>query len=48
VLIAVLVVGFSIGHALAVPGPDTTRTRLGDWARSHSLGFVVTGLNKVT
>jgi hypothetical protein len=47
VLIGVLVVGFSVGHALAVPGSDTARSRLGDWARGHSLGFVVTGLHKV-
>jgi len=37
-----LVVGWSVGHALTVPGGGSISTRLAEWARDHYLGPVVT------
>ena len=34
--------GWSVGHALTVPGNGTVSTRLAEWARDHYLGPVVT------
>jgi hypothetical protein len=41
VVLVVLLIGFSVGQALAAPGDADMRTRLGGWARDHHLGFVV-------
>src|SRR5260221_11345004 len=38
----VLITGWSIGHALSVPGGGTFSQRVAEWARNHSLGPVVT------
>ena len=38
----VLFTGWSIGHALTVPGGGTFSQRVAEWARNHSLGPVVT------
>jgi hypothetical protein len=37
-----LVVGWSVGHALTVPGGGTVSDRLAEWARDHYLGPLVT------
>jgi hypothetical protein len=37
-----LVVGWSIGHALTMPGGGTFSERMAEWARDHYLGPVVT------
>jgi hypothetical protein len=43
VLIVVLVpVAWSVGHALTMPGGGTTSERLAEWARDHYLGPLVT------
>ncbi|MGF7235014.1 MAG: hypothetical protein ACQSGP_08650, partial [Frankia sp.] len=44
---AVLVIGFSVGHVLALPGTDSASARLAEWARDHHLNFAVTYLEKV-
>jgi hypothetical protein len=41
IVLVVLLIGFSVGQALAAPGDADMRTRLGGWARGHHLGFVV-------
>ena len=33
-----LVTGWSIGHALTVPGGGTLSERIAEWARNHYLG----------
>jgi hypothetical protein len=38
----VFVTGWSVGHALTVPGGGTFAERIAEWARSHQLGFMVT------
>ncbi|HXP18194.1 MAG TPA: phosphodiester glycosidase family protein [Streptosporangiaceae bacterium] len=38
----VFVAGWSIGHALTVPGGGTTAERIAEWARNHYLGPLVT------
>jgi hypothetical protein len=38
----VFVTGWSVGHALTVPGGGTFAERMAEWARSHQLGFLVT------
>ncbi|HTY73589.1 MAG TPA: phosphodiester glycosidase family protein [Actinomycetes bacterium] len=45
-LIAVIVIGWSVAHALLAPGTDSASVRLAEWARNHSLGFAVTGLEE--
>jgi hypothetical protein len=37
-----LVVGWSVGHALTMPGGGTLSERLAEWARGHYLGPLVT------
>jgi hypothetical protein len=37
-----IVVGWSVGHALTVPGGGTVSDRLAEWARDHYLGPLVT------
>ena len=37
-----VVVGWSVGHALTVPGGGSISTRLAEWARDHYLGPLVT------
>ena len=37
-----LVTGWSVGHALAVPGGGTFAERVAEWARGHDLGSLVT------
>jgi len=37
-----LVTGWSLGHALTVPGGGTFSERVAEWARSHDLGPLVT------
>jgi len=37
-----LITGWSIGHALSVPAGGTFSQRMAEWARSHSLGPLVT------
>jgi hypothetical protein len=39
---SVLVVGWSVGHALTQPGGGTFTERMAEWARDHYLGPVVT------
>jgi hypothetical protein len=41
VVTVVLLVGFSVGAALAAPGDASVTSRLANWARDHYLGFVV-------
>jgi hypothetical protein len=38
----VFIVGWSLGHALTVPGGGTFAERVAEWARSHYLGPLVT------
>jgi hypothetical protein len=38
----VIVTGWSIGHALTVPGGGTFAERIAEWARDHDLGPLVT------
>jgi hypothetical protein len=38
----VLLTGWSVGHALTVPGGGTVAERMAEWARNHYLGPVVT------
>ena len=38
----VFVTGWSLGHALTVPGGGTTAERIAEWARDHDLGPLVT------
>ncbi len=42
VLAFVVWLGWSVGHALTVPGGGTTSERLAEWARDHYLGPLVT------
>jgi hypothetical protein len=46
VLAFVVVVGWSIGTALATPGSDSVSARLAEWSRDHGLGGVVTWLER--
>jgi len=41
VVIAVIVVGVSIGRTLALPGDSGVLTRLADWGRANHLSFLV-------
>lgn len=43
-----LVVSWSIGHALTMPGGGTVTERLAEWARDHYLGPVVTAAEWLT
>jgi hypothetical protein len=45
-LVATILVGASVGQALAAPGTDSVAARLAEWARTHSLGWVVTNLEQ--
>lgn len=38
----VFLVGWSLDHALTVPGGGTTAERVAEWARNHNLGALVT------
>ena len=38
----VLLTGWSVGHALAVPGGGTVAERMAEWARNHDMGPLVT------
>jgi hypothetical protein len=42
-----LVVGFSIGQALARPTTASTSAKLAEWGRDHHLGWLVTDLEKI-
>jgi hypothetical protein len=39
---SLLVTGWSLGHALTVPGGGTFAERVAEWARNHYLGPLVT------
>ena len=41
-VIFLLVTGWSVGHALTVPGGGTVSERVAEWARNHYLGPLVT------
>jgi hypothetical protein len=41
VVLLVLLLGFSVGSALAAPGEGSMTSKLGDWARDKHVGFVV-------
>lgn len=41
-----VVVGWSIGTALAAPGSDSVAARLAEWGRDHGLGGMVTWLER--
>ncbi|WP_157180411.1 MULTISPECIES: hypothetical protein [Protofrankia] len=45
-VIVVMVVGFSIGRAVAVPGSVSMQSRVSDWARDHNLTFLVENVDK--
>ncbi len=45
-VIVVMVVGFSIGQAVALPGPASVHSRVGNWARDHNLTFFVNGVDR--
>lgn len=42
VVVLLAIVGWSVGHALTVPGGGSVSERLAEWARDHYLGPVVT------
>jgi hypothetical protein len=42
VAVVVVIVGWSVGHALTVPGGGSVSERLAEWGRDHYLGPVVT------
>ncbi len=42
-----MIVGFSIGQALASPGSAPALSRVGTWARDHHLAFLVDGVEKL-
>lgn len=47
-VVAVLVwVGWSLGHALAAPGTDSTAARTAKWARDHHIGLIVGTMENV-
>lgn len=46
-LILAILIGISVGQALAAPGTDPVAARLAEWARTHSLGWVVTDLEQM-
>lgn len=41
-VVFLLIVGWSVGNALTVPGGGSISTRLAEWARDHYLGALVT------
>ena len=45
-LVALMVVGYSIGGALTRPGNDTLAQRLAEWGRDHHLNWAVTRLEQ--
>ena len=45
-LVFAILIGISVGQALSAPGTDSVAARLAEWARTHSLGWVVTGLEQ--
>ncbi len=45
-VIVVMVVGFSIGRAVAVPSSASVQSRVGDWARDHNLTFFIEGVDR--
>jgi hypothetical protein len=47
VVVAVIALGFSVGHVLALPGTDSAPARLAEWARDHNMNFAVTYLEKI-
>ncbi|HEY3735578.1 MAG TPA: phosphodiester glycosidase family protein [Streptosporangiaceae bacterium] len=42
VAVFLVIVGWSVGHALTVPGGGSVSERLAEWARDHYLGPIVT------
>jgi hypothetical protein len=44
--VALALVGWSVGGALAAPGTDSVSARLAEWGRNHDLGSVVTWLEQ--
>ncbi len=42
-----LIVGFSVGQALAAPGSASAQSRVGNWARDHHLTFLVDTAGKL-
>lgn len=46
-LVAAILIGISVGQALSAPGTDSVAARLAEWARTHSLGWVVTDLEQL-
>src|SRR5580693_7169425 len=42
VAVLVVVAGWSVGHALTVPGGGSFAERIAEWARGHELGPLVT------
>ena len=45
-LVLVLLVVTSVGHALTAPGTDSTKARLAEWARGHGLSRLVDRLEQ--
>ncbi len=46
-VVIVLIVGFSVGQALAAPGSASAQSRVGNWARDHHLTFLVDAAGKL-
>jgi hypothetical protein len=42
IIVALIPTGWSIGHALTMPGGGTFSERMAEWARDHYLGYLVT------
>ncbi|HUC24013.1 MAG TPA: phosphodiester glycosidase family protein [Streptosporangiaceae bacterium] len=42
IVVALIPIGVSVGHALTMPGGGTFSERMAEWARDHYLGAVVT------
>lgn len=42
IIVALVPISWSVGHALAMPGGGTVSERLAEWARDHYLGAIVT------
>ncbi|SBW29096.1 putative secreted protein [Candidatus Protofrankia californiensis] len=45
-VIVVMVVGFSVGQAVAVPSSASVQSRVGNWARDHNLTFLIDGVDR--
>ncbi|MCU1595463.1 MAG: hypothetical protein JWO12_2855 [Frankiales bacterium] len=48
VVVLVLLLGVSLGGALAAPGTDSVSARLAEWGRSHGLSSLIDHLERVT